>query len=379
MQAQPFEKQTHPTLEVLRLDIETHKGCSVLMLRFPYNRVLIEAVKKLPQVKWSASRRVWLLPFSPQVIETVKNKLGLIAQIDDTEAQNKVQQMQRAERMQHTYSHKLEKYTHWLRSKRYNANTIKTYTDAVSIFLKHMDGKPVEKIEQSDFIRFNNEYILKNGYSASYQNQVVNGLKLFFGTVENRKMEIDEMHRPRREKRLPNVFSKQEVKLLLDKTNNLKHKAMLSLVYACGLRRSELLHLQLSDLATDRKLLLIKKGKGNKDRVVPLSEKVTVLLREYYRAYTPKNWLFEGQYAGEKYSERSLQKVFANALEQARIKKPATLHWLRHSYATHLLESGTDLRYIQELLGHKSSKTTEIYTHVSTNQIQKIRSPFDDL
>ena len=133
------------------------------------------------------------------------------------------------------------------------------------------------------------------------------------------------------------------------------------------------------DLATDRKLLIIKNAKGNKDRVVPLSEKVTVLLREYYKAYTPQFWLFEGQFAGEKYSERSLQKVFTNALEIAQIKKPATLHWLRHSYATHLLESGTDLRYIQELLGHKSSKTTEIYTHVSTNQIKKIRSPFDDL
>ena len=112
---------------------------------------------------------------------------------------------------------------------------------------------------------------------------------------------------------------------------------------------------------------------------MPLSEKVTVLLRDYYKAYTPQFWLFEGQFAGERYSERSLQKVFTNAVENAQIKKPATLHWLRHSYATHLLESGTDLRYIQELLGHKSSKTTEIYTHVSTNQIQKIRSPFDDL
>jgi integrase/recombinase XerD len=333
----------------------------------------------MPEVKWSASKRVWLLPFNPQVIETVKNKLGHMALIDDAEAQKKAKQMQRNDLAQHTYSHKLENYTHWLKSKRYSVNTIKTYTDAVSIFLKHMEGRPVEEITQGDIIRFNNEYILKNGYSASYQNQVVNGLKLFFRTVENRKMEIEDIHRPRREKRLPNVFSKQEVKLLLDKINNLKHKAMLSLVYACGLRRSELLNLKLTDLATDRKLLIIKNAKGNKDRVVPLSEKVTVLLREYYKAYTPQFWLFEGQFAGEKYSERSLQKVFTNALEIAQIKKPATLHWLRHSYATHLLESGTDLRYIQELLGHKSSKTTEIYTHVSTNQIKKIRSPFDDL
>jgi integrase/recombinase XerD len=366
-------------LEKLNLDIQTHNGCTVLSLSFPYDRVLIEEVKKLPQIKWSASKRVWLLPFGPDTIETVKSNLGHMALIDDTEAQNKAKQIQRNDRAHHTYADKLEKFTQWLKSKRYSANTIKTYTDAVRIFLKHMDGKPADEITPGDIIRFNNAYILKNGYSASYQNQVVNGLKLFFQTVENRKIEIEDIHRPRREKRLPNVFSKQEVKKLLDKTNNLKHKAMLSLVYACGLRRSELLNLKLTDLATDRKLLIIKNAKGNKDRVVPLSEKVTALIRDYYKAYTPQFWLFEGQFAGEKYSERSLQKVFTNALESAQIKKPATLHWLRHSYATHLLESGTDLRYIQELLGHKSSKTTEIYTHVSTNQIQKIRSPFDDL
>jgi integrase/recombinase XerD len=153
---------------------------------------------------------------------------------------------------------------------------------------------------------------------------------------------------------------------------------MLSLIYACGLRRSEVLNLRPSDIQSDRGLLFVGNAKGAKDWVVPLSSKLLVQLRDYYRDYRPKVFLFEGQ-GGGKYSPKSLQLVFRHALEKAGIHKPATLHWLRHSYATHLLESGTDIRYIQELLGHSSSRTTELYTHVSNRQLQQIRSPFDDL
>jgi integrase/recombinase XerD len=154
---------------------------------------------------------------------------------------------------------------------------------------------------------------------------------------------------------------------------------MLSLIYACGLRRSELLNLKLTDVDSKRGLLIIRQAKGKKDRVAPLPERIIVLLREYYIAYKPATWLFEGQVKGKQYSEQSLQSVLKQALLKAGIRKPVSLHWLRHSYATHLLEGGTDLRYIQELLGHKSSKTTEIYTHVTDKSLQKIKSPFDDL
>ncbi len=154
---------------------------------------------------------------------------------------------------------------------------------------------------------------------------------------------------------------------------------MLSLIYACGLRRSELLNLTFKDIHSERNLLLIKQSKGKKDRIVPISNKIIDLLRDYYKAYKPKTWLFEGQQVNQQYSERSIQLVLIQAVTKAKIEKPVTLHWLRHSYATHLLESGTDLRYIQELLGHSSSRTTEIYTHVSTKNLQQIRSPFDDL
>ncbi len=154
---------------------------------------------------------------------------------------------------------------------------------------------------------------------------------------------------------------------------------MLSLIYACGLRRSELLNLKPVHIDSKRHLLIVLNAKGKKDRVVPVSDKTIGMLRDYYKIYRPKIWMFEGQIAGEPYSETSLQDVLKHAVRKANIHKPVTLHWLRHSYATHLLESGTDLRYIQELLGHKSSKTTEIYTHVTEKSLEKIKSPFDDL
>lgn len=273
----------------------------------------------------------------------------------------------------------LEHFKNYLISQRYSPNTIKTYTDALGVFFHYHSNKVPEQLGISEIIEFNTGYILRKNLSASYQNQVINAIKLFYRNRFNRVMDLNNIQRPRREKRLPNVLSKQEVKAILEAPTNLKHRAMLSLIYACGLRRSELLNLTLKDVLSDRNLLYIRQSKGKKDRVVPISHKTIEMLRDYYKAFKPKTWLFEGQYAGYHYRERSLQLVLKQALQKAGNQKPVSLHWLRHSYATHLLESGTDLRYIQELLGHSSSKTTEIYTHVTTKSLQQIRSPFDDL
>ena len=270
-------------------------------------------------------------------------------------------------------------FKNYMNFRRYSQNTIKTYADALEVFFRFYKDQAPESLNIEDIINFNTSYILKKNLSASYQNQVINAIKLFYRNRFNRAMEVDFIQRPRREKRLPNVLSKNEVKSILEAPTNLKHRAMLSLIYACGLRRSELLNLTLKDILSDRNLLFIRQSKGKKDRVVPISIKLIEILRDYYKAFKPKTWLFEGQEVGKKYSERSIQLVLNQAVEKAKIVKPVSLHWLRHSYATHLLESGTDLRYIQELLGHSSSRTTEIYTHVSTRNLQQIRSPFDDL
>ena len=187
------------------------------------------------------------------------------------------------------------------------------------------------------------------------------------------------VHRPRRAKALPNELSKEEVKSILEAHNNLKHKAMLSLIYSCRLRCGELIALKPQHIDSKKNIVLIKNSKGKKDRIAPLSQKILEMLHEYYKIHKPKNYLFEGQTAGMPYDVRSLQLVLKHSLKKTGISKPVTLHWLRHSYATHLLENRTDLRYIQELLGHSSSKTTEIYTHASAKSIQQIKSLFYDL
>lgn len=338
-----------------------YKNESRITVEFEKNLELNERIKKIEGCKWSQSLKCWHIP------DTAENRIRF-------KIESGVQQKLNIEK-----DVKIEEFRRWLKSKRYSDNTIKTYCEALKTFLYYFKEKTIEKIVNQDIIDFNNDYILKNKLSSSYQNQVVNAIKLFFKIIEGQQINVELIHRPKREKTLPNVLSKEEVKLILNAHSNIKHKTMLSLIYSCGLRRNELLQLKFSDIDSKRNIVTIKQGKGKKDRIVPLSPKILDLLREYYKLFKPKEWLFEGQNNHEPYDARSLSNVLKQALLKTGIKKPVSLHWLRHSYATHLLESGTDLRYIQELLGHNSSKTTEIYTHVSTKNIQQIKSPFDDL
>lgn len=332
----------------------THRGKNRIAVYFENKPELIARFKKLKGATWSATLKVWHLPDTPTYRKQFKIA-PTAAQKDNAET--------------------LLKFKQWLMSRRDSENTIQTYLNALSIFFQFFKDKLPSQINNEDIIVFNHKYILTKQLSSSYQNQMVNAIKLYFGVILTKKIDIAKIHRPKREKTLPNVLSKEEIKAILNSHINLKHRAMLSLIYACGLRRSELLSLKPSAIDSKRGVLLIKLAKGKKDRIAPLSEKLLVLLREYYKLYTPKTWLFEGKEPHTPYSEKSLQSVLKQALIKARINKPVTLHWLRHSYATHLL----DLRYIQELLGYRSSRTTEIYTHVSTKSLQNIKSPFDDL
>ena len=351
-----------------------------LGLYFPYNEELIRLVKKLSDARWSRTHSCWHIADTAGNLEVLYKLMDGKAIINNKMSiERKPEHNVKRKELSGEKIRKLEEFKEWLTSRRYSANTIKTYTDALERFLEFFSQKAIHEINNEDIIHFNNEYIIKNGYSSSFQNQVVNAVKLFFSVTENVKLELEKIHRPKREKKLPNVLSREEMKAILEPPKNVKQKAMLSLVYACGLRRSELLQLKPADVNSKRHLLMIRQAKGKKDRVVPISDKVIEMLRGYYKMYRPKVWLFEGQKIGEQYSAASLQKVLHNALVAADIKKPVTLHWLRHSYATHLLESGTDTRYIQELLGQKSLKTTKIYTHVTEKSLQKIKSPFDDL
>lgn len=341
--------------------IISHNGEKRIAVYFEKNKDLIERIKKLEGSRWSQSLKVWHLPDT----EKYRNQFQII--FPETKLINE------------EGIEAITKFTLWLRSKRYSEKTIITYCDGLKSFLVFYNKKPIQSIANEDVIIFNNEYIIKNNLSESYQNQIVNAIKLYFKIIRETKIDIEKIHRPKRAKTLPNVLSKEEVKAILEAPTNIKHKMMLSLIYSCGLRSGELLALEPKHIDSKRNIVLLKNSKGKKDRIAPLSPKILELLRSYYLIYKPVKYLFEGNIIGEQYSEKSLQSIIKQSIKKASIKKPVTLHWLRHSYATHLLESGTDLRYIQELLGHSSSKTTEIYTHVSTKNIQQIKSPFDDL
>lgn len=345
----------------LECKIIKYKNESRIAVVFEKNDALNKRIKVIDGCKWSSSLGYWHLP------DTKENRIRF--KIETAEQQQ----------LNTSKEEKIELFKRWLKSKRYSDNTLKTYSECLKTFLFYFEEKPLENINNQDIINFNNDYILKKQFSSSYQNQIVNAIKLFYRTIENKVINIDLIHRPKREKLLPNVLSKEEVKLILTSITNVKHKAMLSLIYSCGLRSGELLNLKPEDIASNRNLLIVRQSKGKKDRIVPLSNKTIEMLRNYYEIYKPSIYLFEGQKLGNEYDARSLQKVLKLSILKTGIKKPVTLHWLRHSYATHLLESGTDLRYIQEILGHNSSKTTEIYTHVSTKSLQNIVTPFDSL
>lgn len=336
-----------------------HKKQRRIAVWFDKDKTLIERIKQLVDARWSQNLKAWHLP------DTKENRSRFKIAPEFSLHNDKI--------------FALQAFKTYLQTKRYSLSTIKTYTEALKSFLAFYNLKPIDSINNDDVVNYFQQYILSKQLSSSYQNQIVNAIKLYFHTIKETSIQVDKIYRPKREKLLPNVLSKAEVRKILSAHSNLKHKVMLSMIYSCGLRRSELLNLKPSDIDSERNLVIIRQAKGKKDRIAPLSVVILNMLRDYYKVYKPKNWLFEGQKAGTPYDERSLGLILKQALVKVNIKKPVTLHWLRHSYATHLLEAGTDLRYIQELLGHNSSKTTEIYTHVSTKSLQNIKSPFDDL
>nr|WP_297787966.1 tyrosine-type recombinase/integrase [uncultured Allomuricauda sp.] len=271
----------------------------------------------------------------------------------------------------------LMRYRRWLEEKRLSTHTVNTYVEVTRFFVRYCISKKSKEYTRRLVESFNYEFIVSEGKSISYQNQCINGIKKYF-LFKNLDIGMLDLIRPKKEKKLPVVLSKEEIRLLIDETLNLKHKTLLSLVYSGGLRIGEAINLKVDDIDSKRMLIHVKSAKGKKDRYTLLSHSFLETLRSYYKQYKPKDYLFEGQ-KSPTYSASSAQWVLKNAVAKSGIRKKVTLHTLRHSFATHLLENGTDIRYIQELLGHSSPKTTMIYTHVTENSIKNISNPFDDL
>jgi integrase/recombinase XerD len=265
-----------------------------------------------------------------------------------------------------------------MQRRNYSERTIRNYANHIDYFLFHFREREIMSLSNHEIMEYLADKVSSGQFKYSSQNQCINAIKLFYEIIYQRNTRDVQIIRPKRARNLPNVLSKEEVLKILEAITNSVHKLMLSLYYACGMRASEVITLEKADLDFNRMVITIKRAKGRKDRLVPLPRKLKGKLESQNKKNPQSIYLFSGQFGGH-YSVRSVQQILRRALKKAGIKKHVTLHTLRHSYATHLLEAGTDLRVIQELLGHSSSKTTEIYTHVSNRLVQCVKSPLDSL
>lgn len=267
-----------------------------------------------------------------------------------------------------------------LELKRYSKNTIVIYLSFIESFIDFfsLDCKKLNDLEDRDIILLSVKYIKSKKYSISSQKQLIGALGLYYKELYKRVIDFSIIYPSRKTEHVPTVLSKQEVKKILSVISNEKHKAIIATIYGLGLRISELINLKIEHIDSDRMLVHIVNSKGNKDRMVMLPSRLLFILRSYFKAHKPKVYLFEG-YKYRPYSMSSVRKIFIRAVQNTEIKKPVTVHSLRHSFATHLLENGTDIRIIQKLLGHKNIKTTLQYTQVAKSTIQNVKSPLDIL
>lgn len=267
-----------------------------------------------------------------------------------------------------------------LELKRYSESTIVMYVGFVKKFAEflNINSEDLKKLEDRDVIATTISIVKTKSYSMSSQKQLIGAVNLFYKEFFKRQIDFSIIYPTRKEQYLPAVLSKSEIKTILKLTENIKHKTILATIYGLGLRISELIALKINDIDSDRMLVHIYNSKGKKDRIVMLPVSLLTLLRIYFKTYKPNCYLFEGQ-KGAMYSTSSVRKILKASVNKANIKKPVKVHTLRHTFATHLLENGTDIRIIQKLLGHKSIKTTLLYTHVAESTIQSVKSPIDSL
>lgn len=357
----------------------------MVFIRFTYNNNFKERLKdSFLEAKWSASNKLWHIPKENFQLNTFFESFKDLAFINYSELKTKIPVSDLETSNRYVYSHRKtinlpERYLEMLQQKRYSQSTISIYSNYFKDFIHFFSEEVLEDISVEQI----NEYILKlikeNGISGSEQNQRISSIKFYYEKILERDKVYIGINRPRKKNQLPSVLSKLEIQNILLNCANIKHRCILGLIYSAGLRRSEVIHLKVTDIHSERNQVKIINAKGKKDRYSLLSAHLLVELREYYNEYKPSHWLFEGKSKNNQYSATSISNILRSACSVSNIKRRVTPHMLRHSFATHLLEQGTDLRYIQELLGHSSSKTTEIYTHVTNKDISLIKSPLDEI
>ncbi len=391
-----------------------HREMECLGIFFGYDETIISHLRRIPGIKFSKTHKCWYVPDTTDAITQILRALHKKAWVDYSALKNRAAgntelnsrpakeeaepEVIDAEEILHDTSphqalvvpevkrytinevHKiaLDQMRKKLKTRNYSPSTIKTYTEQFRLFLRFFPESHPDELGEAEIEHYLLHLIEKRKYSVSTQNQAINAIKFFYEKVMRQERKVYHLDRPMKEKKLPEILSQEEMVKIFEATSNIKHRLMLMLIYASGLRRSELLNLRIGDIDLDRGLVFIRGGKGKKDRQSVMAQSLAPMVEEYLKQFKPKFWLFEG-IQGDRYSVSSLTILLKRAAQKAGIKKQVRLHMLRHSFATHLLESGTSTRYIQVLLGHESPKTTEIYAQVTRFGIDKVQSPLDQL
>ena len=365
-----------PTL-LLKKAIHRNRVC--LFLVFNYNDAILNKIRNLKMLRWSNSKKVWYADFNEGAISIVKsvfkNDVELI--YDDSIAKKFIiPSNKKSRKISEANKEIIRGFIRFLKGKRYSKSTVRSYFTLIADFIEFIQPIPIDDLTHRNVELFIEDVFIKRNYSISTQRQLISAIKQFVIYYPNCKIDSVKLIRPKSSSFLPTVLSKQEILSILRCTKNLKHRAIIAMIYSTGLRISELINLELSRIDIDRRQIIIKNAKGRKDRNVILAKSMIPLIKNYLNTYAPQFYFAEGQ-KGLKYSAESIRSFLKRSCKYAQISKKVTPHTLRHSYATHLLESGIDLRYIQELLGHVKPETTMIYTHVSKKDLLNIESPLD--
>ena len=356
-----------------------HRKKVQLLLLFPFNFELKERVKQLEGYQWSKTLRGWYTEFSSENMNRLKEALKNEVKFTlDASVYNTIEI--KPTRIPRTISEEnkevIRLYVKYLRGKCYSESTVKTYFTFIADFFNYTKDTPIESFTNRTVEQFLEDVFVPKKYSISSHRQFISAMKLFKAFYPECSINDLNLKRPKKSKILPIVLSKEEIIDLLRCTKNLKHRAVLAMIYSAGLRISEVLDLELQSIDIDRRQIIVKNSKGRRDRNIILAESFIPLLLNYFNSYEPERYFVEGK-PGTKYSAESVRAFLKRSCINANITKRVTPHTLRHSYATHLLENGIDLRYIQELLGHAKPETTMIYTHVSKKDLLNIKSPLD--
>ncbi|MFT6947590.1 MAG: integrase/recombinase XerD [Vicingaceae bacterium] len=358
------------------------KGEKKIGMQFYPNKVMNALVRSLPYVKFNKQFNMAYITNTKENLDLIFNVFRGVAWVDGkyfflNKTLNNNNLAISKKTIQNIPTEIPAKYLDKLILKKYADNTVKVYCSMFKQYIRYYIDKPIDELTELE-IRAYLKHLVLAGKSDSYLGQMVNAIKFYYEIVLSMPNRFYEIERPQKRERLPKVLSKADVVAMIKGTQNLKHKCIIGLIYSAGLRRSELLALTIGDIDSKRMTIRVVDSKGRKDRITTLSNTILQLLRLYYKDYNPKDFLFEGQ-KGFQYTGASILKVVDQAAKRANIAQKVTPHMLRHSFATHLLEDGTDLRKIQNLLGHSSLKTTEVYTHLAINYQVDINNPLDSL